>query len=75
MHHHRGLRALRKAQELPGVFALFENPILNDAAPVIGVENAEGIAHLSIGQIDRSPAFGDAILPANDDHRIDSWPM
>src|SRR5258708_22431668 len=71
MHPHRGLRALGKAQEMPGVLALFENPILNDAAPVRGVENAERIAHLPIGQIDRSSACGHAILPATDDHRID----
>src|SRR5260370_40668487 len=71
MDHHRGLGALRKAQEMPGILALFENPVLNDAAPVIGVENAERIAHLPIGQIDRSSAFGYAILPPTHDHGID----
>ena len=71
MHHHRGRGALGKAQEMPGVLALFENLILNDTAPVIGVENAERIAHLPIGQIDRSSAFGDAILPATHDYGID----
>src|SRR5260221_11419670 len=71
MHHYRGLAALGKAQEVPGMFALFEDPVLNDAAPGIGVENAEGIARIPIGQIDRPSAFGAAILPATHDHGID----
>lgn len=68
MDHPRGRGALGQAHELPGRLARFANPVLHDAAPVRGVENAEGSAHLSLGQRDRSAAFGDAILPPTHDH-------
>jgi hypothetical protein len=53
------------------MLALFENPILNDTAPVIGVKNGEWIAHISIGQVHGSLAFGHAILPPTDNDSID----
>src|SRR5258708_23452708 len=49
MDHHCCLRARGRAQELPGMLALFEDPILNDTAPVIGIKHGERIAHLPIG--------------------------
>lgn len=71
MDDHRCLRAFGKAQEVPGMLPLFENPILTDAAPVRGVKNDEGIVAVPIGQGDGSPAFGDAMVPASYHHRID----
>jgi len=71
MHHHRGLCALGKAQEVPGMLALFEDPILNHTAPVVGIKDRERVVDRSIGQIDRASAFGHPIVPAAHHHRID----
>src|SRR6266436_8686228 len=49
MHDHRRFGALGKLQQMPGMLALLENPILNHTAPIIGIEDHEGIAHLAIG--------------------------
>jgi hypothetical protein len=60
-----------KAQEMPGMLAFFEDPVFNDAAAVIGIEDAKRITHVSIGQVHGSPTFGDAIVPPPDDDGID----
>ncbi len=71
MDHHRCLRALGKAQEVPGMLALFEDAILNHTALVIGVKDRERVFDRSISQIDRASAFGHPIVEASHHHRID----
>ena len=71
MDHHRGLGALGKAQEMPGMLAFFEEAILNHTAPVVGVKDRERVADRGIGQIDRASAFGHPIVPPAHHHRID----
>jgi hypothetical protein len=56
---------------MPGMLALFEEPVLTHAAPVGGVKDAEGITHPPIGHRDRSPAFRDANVPLTNDQLID----
>ena len=56
---------------MPGMLAFFENAILNDAAPVIGIENGKWIVHICIGQIDGAFDFGLTIFPLAHDHGID----
>ena len=55
---------------MPGMLAFFENAILNDATPVIGIKNEKGIAYVSIGQIDRASGGRLAIFPLAYDHGI-----
>ncbi len=71
MHHHRGLGALGKAQQMPGMLARFEDPMLNHATPVLGVKDRQRIADRSIGQVDRASRFRHAMVEAAHHHRSD----
>ncbi len=71
MHDHGGLAAFGKLQQMPGIRAFFENAILNDATPVVGIEHLERIAYARIGYIDCASGFGQPILPCAHHHGID----
>jgi len=70
-HHDRRFGAFGDVQQMPGMLALFENAILNDATPVVGIEHLERIAYPRIGYIDGASGFRLAILPCAHQHGID----
>jgi hypothetical protein len=56
---------------MPGMLAFFENAVLNDRAPVIGIKDHERIGNLAIGQIDGASASRRAIVLASDNDGVD----
>jgi hypothetical protein len=50
MHNHGGFVPLGKLQQMPGIFALFEDAILNHRTPVIIVKDEKGVIDIPIGE-------------------------
>src|SRR5207302_4002828 len=44
MHHDSGLGFLGELAQMPGMFTLFEDAVLNHRAPIVGIKDDKGIA-------------------------------
>src|SRR5712691_10178075 len=54
MHHHGRLGLLGKVTQVPGMFAFFEDAVLNHRAPIIIIKDHKRVGYWHIGEIERS---------------------